>query len=149
MIASFHHMPADAAQAILNSSAKSGQPILIYEIAPNKIPFLLWLLLLPLSLLILMIMTWLMTPFVRPLRPSQLIFTYLIPIIPIIYAWDGQASLMRTYAFKDIEYLIGQVPSPLYRWELAEAKKPNGKALGYYVMGIPEDPTNGDALTEG
>lgn len=146
MVASFHHMPGDAAQAILNSSAKSGQPLLIYEIAQNKIPFLLWLLLLPLSLLILMIMAWFMTPFVRPLRPSQLIFTYLIPMIPIIYAWDGQASLMRTYAFKDIEHLIGQVPATSYRWEWGEAKKSNGKALGYYIMGIPEGQTKGDTL---
>ena len=149
MIASFHHMPPNAAQAILNSSAKSGQPILIYEIAQNKIPFWLWLLLLPLSLLILMMMTWLITPFVRLLLLSQRIFTYLIPIIPISYAWDGQASLMRTYAFKDVEQMIAQVAAPSYRWELAEAKKPNGKALGYYIMGIPEGHTNGDTLTEG
>lgn len=137
MIASFHHMPPKAARAILRSSARSKQPILIYEIAKNNIPFLVWLLFLPVSLLILMLMTWFMTPFVRPLRFSQLLFTYLIPLIPIVYAWDGQASLMRTYSFKDIEILLEKVQSPNYHWKVAEARKSNQKALGFYIMGCP------------
>ena len=44
-----------------------------------------------------------MTPFVKNLTLKQIIFTYLIPIVPLIYAWDGQASLVRMYTFKDIE----------------------------------------------
>ena len=138
MIASFHHMPSDAAQAILQSAARSGQPILIYEIAKNTIPFIVWLLFLPISLLILVLMTWFMTPFVRPLKFSQLLLTYLIPLIPIVYAWDGQASLMRTYAFRDIESMLDKANSPDYQWTVEEAKKPNGKRLGYYVMGYPK-----------
>jgi hypothetical protein len=137
MIASFHHMPPESALAILESAAQSKKPILIYEIAKNNIPFLVWLLFLPVSLLILMIMTWFMTPLVRPLRFSQLFFTYLIPVIPMIYAWDGQASLMRTYSFEDIETLLEKVQSPNYRWKVAEARKSNQKALGFYIMGYP------------
>ena len=44
-----------------------------------------------------------MTPWVRPLSWQQLLFTYLIPIIPLCYAWDGQASIMRIYTFDDIQ----------------------------------------------
>ena len=138
MIASFHHMSPTSAQKILKSAEQNKEPILIYEIAENKIPFTIWLLLLPLSLVILMIMTWLMTPFVRPLKFSQLLFTYLIPIIPIVYAWDGQASLMRTYTFDDIKSLIGDTENPHYRWEMAPAEKANGKKVGYYVFGCPQ-----------
>ena len=40
MIASFHHMPPASARAILHSASENSQPILIYEIAKKKIPFL-------------------------------------------------------------------------------------------------------------
>lgn len=138
MVASFHHMNPEVAQAILQSAEQNLQPILIYEIAKNNIPTLLWWLLLPLSLVILILMTWVMTPFVRPLTFQQLLFTYLIPIIPIVYAWDGQASLMRTYTFEDIEGLLGNRKED-YVWEIGDALKADGKKSGYYILGYPKD----------
>ena len=78
-----------------------------------------------------------MTPFVRPLTFSQLFFTYIIPIIPIIYAWDGQASLMRTYSFKDLESIIEELDNNKYSWEIDDALKKSGKKAGYYVFGYP------------
>lgn len=139
MIASFHHMPPASARAILHSASENSQPILIYEIAKNTIPSLVWTLFLPVSLLILIVMAWLMTPFVKSLTLSQVLLTYLIPVIPLVYAWDGQASLMRTYSFKDIESLLEGAKNPGYCWTLAPAKKANGKNLGYFIMGLPKN----------
>jgi len=139
MIASFHHMNPTVALKILMHAQESKEPILIYEIAKNTIPLLIWSLLLPVSLVILILMTLFMTPFVRPLSFSQILFTYLIPIIPIVYAWDGQASLMRTYTFKDIEQLLGNKDKPDYKWKIGDAKKANGKKAGYYIMGYPQN----------
>ncbi len=141
MIASFHHLkPADA-RKVLRSAEESKQPILLYELARNTIPTLLWWLLLPLSLAILFVMAWGMTPFVRPISLSQWVLTYLIPIIPLVYAWDGQASLMRTYTFQDIQSLLGDRDEDNYVWEVGEAKKRSGKKAGYYVFGYPKDET--------
>ena len=137
MINSFHHMPPKEAKRILKSAQDNQQALLIYEIAENKIPTLLWWLLLPISLVILVVMSLFMTPFVKPLTWKQLLFTYLIPIIPICYAWDGQASLVRMYTFKDIDYLLQDFKSDQYSWEMATAKKANGKNLGYYILGLP------------
>ncbi|WP_350290103.1 hypothetical protein [uncultured Croceitalea sp.] len=137
MIASFHHMNPSIAKKILQSAEENKEPILIYELAKNNVPLLIWCLLLPISLTILIIMSLVMTLFVRPLSLSQIVFTYLIPLIPIVYAWDGQASLMRTYTFKDIEQLLGENKNPNYKWTIAEATKANGKKLGYYISGIP------------
>ena len=135
MIASFHHMRPDMARRILQSAEENGQPILIYEIAKNNVPLILWILLLPISLLILMIMTWVMTPFTRPFSLKRLLFTYLIPIIPVIYAWDGQASLKRTYTFSDLEKLIVTQSKSDYHWEMNEALNKKGKKAGYYLFG--------------
>lgn len=140
MIASFHHMHPSIAQSILLSAQEEKQPILIYELAKNNIPFFLWLLLLPLSLGILTLMSMVLTLFVRPLSIAQLVFTFLIPIIPLAYAWDGQASLMRTYTFEDINDLLKEHRRANYKWEIKDALKANGKKAGYYIMGYPATP---------
>ena len=138
MIASFHHMPPNTAKKILKSAEENKEPILIYEVAKNSIPVIAWCLFLPISLMILILMSLVMTLFVRPLKLSQLFFTYLIPIIPLIYAWDGQASLMRTYTFEDVKELIGNSNENDYVWTIDDAQKTNGKKLGYFILGYPK-----------
>lgn len=137
MINSFHHMRPIEAREILASAQKNNQPILIYEMGKNNIPLVLWALLLPLSLTILIIMVLFMTPFVKPLSWQQIVFTYLIPIIPICYAWDGQASLPRMYTLKDMDELLKGLESENYKWEKGDAKKENNKKLGTFVWGYP------------
>ena len=139
MINSFHHMPPKAARQLLESATKNGQPILIYEMAENNIPTLVWALFLPIALPFLMLMTLFMTPFVKPLTWRQLVFTYLIPIIPICYAWDGQASMPRMYSFKDLDELLDGLETPEFYWEKGFARKGNGKKAGTYLVGYPRD----------
>lgn len=143
MVNSFHHMPPEVAKSILKSAEENGQPVLIYEMVQNKIPILLWWLLLPISLSVLIIMSLFMTPFVRPMTWQQIVFTYLIPIIPLCYAWDGQASLVRMYTFEDIHELLGGGSRENYQWKMEVARKKNGKELGYYIRGNPQVNTKG------
>ena len=138
MLNSFHHMPPEKAKDILRSAKESNQPIMIYEMAENKIPLLVWCLFLPLSLVILIVMVLFMTPFVRPLTPVQLLLTYIIPVIPITYAWDGQASLPRIYTLEDIDVLLEDLHSDDYVWEKAPAINEKGKKQGYYLKGYPK-----------
>ncbi|TNE55718.1 MAG: hypothetical protein EP338_02795 [Bacteroidetes bacterium] len=138
MVNSFHHMPPDRARKILLSAQENHEPILIYEIGENKMPLLLWWILLPISLTILILMTLIMTPFSKPLSVRQLVFTYLIPVIPIFYAWDGQASVPRMYTYADIEELLVGKKSDKYHWEMGPAKKEGGKQVGYYILGLPQ-----------
>lgn len=133
----FHHMPPDVARHILKSAHDHRQPLLIYEMAENNIPFILWLLFLPLGLLIVGAMSLLLTPFVRPVSLRQLFFTYLIPIIPVFYAWDGQASMPRIYAQEDVDELLAGLDDPEYRWERGPARSQAGRAVGQYLLGVP------------
>lgn len=140
MIASFHHMDPAIAKDILRSAQDTKDSILIYEITKNNIPVVLWALFLPISLALLVLMSLIMTPFVRPFTFRQFLFTYIVPVIPLVYAWDGQASAMRTYTFDDIRELLDRRENDDYTWEIGEAKKGNGKNVGYYVMGFPGKP---------
>ena len=137
MINSFHHMPPKEARKILMSAQENRQPLLIYEMGENNIPLLIWWLLLPISLTILIIMVLFMTPSVKPLTWQQIIFTYLIPVIPICFAWDGQASLPRMYTFKDLDVLLDGLGTSTYIWKKGQAKKSNGKKQGTYLIGVP------------
>jgi len=137
MINCFHHMRPEKARAILESAARSGQPFLVYEMADNKIPFAVWALTLPLSLPFVALSSLLLTPLVRPLRLSQLFFTYVVPLVPLFYAWDGQASMPRIYTLDDLDELLRGLETAGYRWEKGYAKKPDGKELGIYLLGEP------------
>jgi hypothetical protein len=133
----FHHLPKEKAQSVLQSSAKNNSPILIYEMSSNNIPLIIWWLSLPISLLILIVMVLFMTPFVKQLTFKQIFFTYVIPIIPIAYAWDGQASFPRTYALSDFDELLEGIDQTNYTFEIKKLLNAKGKVQGYYVFGRP------------
>ena len=138
MINCFHHMPPEQAKEILTSAFQAKQPFLIYEMAENKMPLLLWVLMLPISMIIMVIMVLFMTPFVKPLTWQQVVFTYLIPILPFLYAWDGQASMPRMYSMSDMEELLEGLSSNDYQWTKEPALNQKGKATGTFVIGLPK-----------
>ena len=138
MINSFHHMPPDVAQNILQSAVQNQKLLFIYELADNKIPFPVWLLMLPLGLLMNVISCLVLTLFVRPIDPKQILFTYLIPIIPICFAWDGQVSYTRIYTFDDIDLLCSGLKTEQYTWIKDDAQNADGKKFGTYILGIPK-----------
>lgn len=137
MINSFHHLDPTNAKKVLESAAKNQQPFFIYEMVDNKIPLLIWWLLLPFSLVIMILMVLFMTPFVKPLTIKQVIFTYLIPIIPMAYAWDGQASMPRIYSMQDYSELTKGIDLTKYTFEIDYVLNSKGKKQGYYVFGKP------------
>ena len=130
MVGSFHHMKPDTARAILKDARDSNQPICIYEISDNSLPVFLWWLSLPLIFL----MAFFITPFVKPLSLKQVIFTYLLPVIPFFFAWDGAVSNARTYTLKDIDLLIKGLDSGDFNWEKGQIP---GIAKRLYLLGIP------------
>jgi hypothetical protein len=138
MINCFHHMPPKQAREIVESAYNAKQPFLIYEMAENKMPLIIWALMLPISMVIMIIMVIFMTPFVKPLTWQQIVFTYLIPIIPILYAWDGQASMPRMYSMDDMDKLLEGLSSNDYSWIKEPALNEKGKATGTFVIGLPK-----------
>lgn len=130
MIGSFHHMKPVTARKILENARENNAPICIYEISDNRFPTFLWWTTIP----IIFLMALILTPFVRPLTWKQLIFTYLIPIIPLTFAWDGAVSNVRTYTLKDLDILLEGLESDDYQWEKGQITK---KVNKLYLLGIP------------
>lgn len=130
MICGFHHMKPDMARKILESAQKDRQPICIFEISDNSAPAFLWWIAFPFNILTCL----LVTPMARPMSWQQLFFTYLIPIIPICFAWDSAVSNARTYTLKDMDQLLEGLHSETYKWEKGVIK---GKTKKIYLMGMP------------
>lgn len=131
LICSFHHMAPAHASAILSNAALNKYPILIYEISDNSFPKWLWWIAIPFNILTVL----LLTPMVRPLTFTQLLFTYLIPILPLVIAWDGAVSNARTYTLKDLDILLSSIDSMGYRWQKNTISGPGGRKL--YLLGSP------------
>ncbi len=135
MICSFHHMPPTVAKAILTDCFQKRKGLCIFEISDNSAPNFLWWIPLPIGF----ILTLLMTPFVRPLSLGQLFFTYIIPIMPIMIAWDGAASNARTYTKEDLLQLIREanLEDESYRWEIEPVTKKGVPGKMLYLLGLP------------
>ena len=137
MVNCFHHMNPKNARKMLEEASLRREPLFIYEMGENNIPLVLWWVLLPVSLIILILMALVMTLWVRPLHWKQLLFTYLIPVVPICYAWDGQVSIVRMYTMKDLDKLLEGLETSDYIWQKGKAFKKNKKQQGTFLMGLP------------
>ncbi len=131
MICSLHHMRPELARKILADAQRSHQPFCAYEISDNSPPILLWWLAVPVNILVVL----LLTPMVRPLRWQQLVFTYLIPLLPLFIAWDGAVSNARTYTVADMEELVAPIKNNEYTWECGTLAGKMGKKA--YLLGLP------------
>ncbi len=129
MVGSFHHMKPKSARSILVEAQRKNQPICILEIN-KKFPIVLWWLFVPLSAILCLFIT----PMVKPLTAKQIIFTYLIPVIPLCFAWDAVITSGRIYRSEDLDVLLQGLGNATYRWKKGILK---GKTEKIYLTGCP------------
>lgn len=131
MICSMHHMPPTVAKNILADAKKDRQPICIFEISDNSVPPmpLWWIAILPTFITV-----FFLTPLIRPMSWQQIVFTYIIPLLPIFIAWDGAVSNIRTYTLNDWDEILEDLQSDDYVWEKGIIKN---KVKKSYLMGYP------------
>src|SRR5580704_12126879 len=87
---SFHHFQPPEARAILQDAVAHWQGIGIFEAPGRHALTILLVLLIPVADL-------LVAPSVRPFRWLRLVWTYLIPVIPLVLLVDGILSCLRVY----------------------------------------------------
>lgn len=127
---SFHHFKPNDATQILQNSVNTSQPIGIFEIQDRSLPSILAMLLSPISVL-------LTAPFITPFRFGRIVFTYLIPILPVVVLWDGIVSSLRTYSVSELRSLVENVKNQdTFHWKIE--KKRSKKGFVIYLIGIPK-----------
>lgn len=131
MFLSFHHFAPKDATAILTDAVNKKQPIGIFEVQDRSFASIFAMLLSPLSFLF-------TAPFIKPFRWSRIIFTYLIPILPLLVLHDGIVSALRTYHPEELDKLIAAVPgNDSFDWKTERIKSKSGIVI--YLTGTPKD----------
>ena len=76
----------------------------------------------------------LLTPFFRPFRFNRLMFTYLLPLIPLCTIWDGTVSLLRMYSPAALLALARQAdPAGTFAWQAGKKRHWWGPQVTYLV----------------
>ena len=78
-------------------------------------------------------------PTIRPVRPSWLLFTYVIPLIPLLVLWDGLVSCLRVYSPAELEELLdGVTGSEDFTWEIGRIRLGRAPIHATYLLGTPK-----------
>ena len=128
IFSAFHHFPPAAAIAMLRDAVQARTGIGVFEGAGKHWAELL------LAVTVLPLAQLLLTPFFRPFRLSRLVFTYLLPLIPICTIWDGAVSLLRMYSTTELLALaLAADPTGQFVWQVGKKQHWWGPQVTYLV----------------
>ena len=132
MFTSFHHFPPEEARAILQNAVDSGEGIGIFEV-PRRAPWTIALVF-PLVLLL-----FFCTPWIRPFRWSRLLWTFLVPIIPVALLFDGVVSCLRAYRPQELGKMVAEltIGDHQYQWQIGQRAGAIPGASITYLIGYP------------
>lgn len=128
IFSSFHHFSPDAARAMLADAFNRREGIAVFEVA-RRTP---WTLISVAGVAALALRTAVTK---RPLRPARLLFTFLLPVIPLTLWVDGLLSCLRSYSLDDMRELTAGLTAPDYAWDLGEEHR--GTVPIRYLIGTP------------
>ena len=144
LFSSFHHFRPDQARSILRDAVAKGQPVAIFESTQRHPLLLLYMLMTPLLVM-------LATPFIRPFRWSRLVWTYLVPVIPLTVMFDGIVSCLRTYTVTELREMADEFQGSGYEWEIGIERIGRLPVGVTYLIGTPgpaaTDPPDGGSLS--
>jgi hypothetical protein len=129
MFNTFHHFAPAAARAVLACAVEARQPIAIVEIPDRVMTTIVPLFLTP-------VFVAMATPFIRPFRWKRLLWTYLIPLVPLVCWWDGLVSQLRAYTADEMLELARGMDE--FQW--TAGRDPIPKSAGHitWLLGIPK-----------
>ena len=129
MFASFHHFAPDPAQRILRNAVSRRCGVGIVELTERRAPAILGMLLTPIVL-------WVVTPLIRPFRWSRLLWTYLIPLVPLVVVWDGIVSCLRTYTPAELRAMTADLTE--FEWDIGTTRAPGMASAITWLFGVPK-----------
>ncbi len=135
LFTSFHHFKPEEARAILRDAVESHSGIGIFEGTQRRPVAMLSMLLVPLAV-------WGLTPTIKPFRWARLLWTYLIPVVPLVALFDGIVSCLRTYTVAELEAFAAELSGSGYEWEIGEVRSRGSLVPVTYLIGYPTKPAS-------
>jgi len=130
LFTSLHHFRPGEARSVLADAVTKDEGIGVFEYTERN--WLIW----TLPTLLIPLFVWLCTPLIRPFRWRRLLWTYLVPVVPIVAMWDGFVSNLRTYSVAELGRLVGDLGEPGYQWRIGRVRS-IGLSRITYAIGSP------------
>ncbi|OQA85806.1 MAG: hypothetical protein BWY31_01706 [Lentisphaerae bacterium ADurb.Bin242] len=114
MFSALHHFDEEDLERIFRTAAECNRPIAFFDVSQRRffrdilpnigLPVLLFL----------------FTPFIRPWSFRRFLYTYLIPVMPVLILADGTLSRLKAYKPSEIRAIAAEVEKayPGYRFEV-------------------------------
>lgn len=128
MFNSLHHFRPAAALEILRDAVRHGEPIAIIENVYRSWFCVFGALFVPFVVLA-------VTPWIRPFSWRRWFWTYVIPLAPLVIAWDGAISVARCYNPADLRAMGRQAAGDTYDWQSGAYQQ--GIMTVTYLIGLP------------
>ena len=108
-----------------------GEPIAVFEATKRNALCVAVTLLSPIATLVMM-------PRVEPFRWTNLLFTYLVPVVPLMVLWDGIVSWLRIYSVEELRELVAELETPPgWVWDIGKIQLGKAPLHGSYLIGYP------------
>ena len=132
VINAFHHFRPSLAHAVLADAIAQRKAVFIYESFPPKLRRLVA------TLPALAPGVWLNPLRARRAPALKKLFTYLLPVIPLVSLWDAVVSVLRIYSEPELRALAHAAGGSDYHWAYQEVPYLNG-ARAVVFTGIPQE----------
>jgi len=126
----FHHLPPGRARKCLADAVSQRRGIALVEMVDRSAAGLFGVTLGTSAVLA-------VTPFIRPVRLSRLLLTYLLPVVPLCTWWDGMVSCLRAYSPEELTRLVASLPENDYLWDIGKLPVPYSPTSLVYLIGRP------------
>ena len=128
----FHHLPPSAARKCLADAVAHGRGIAVVEMVDRSATSLFGVTFGTSAVLA-------VTPFIRPVRVSRLLLTYVVPVVPLCTWWDGVVSCLRAYRPDELTHLVSSLPDNDYVWDIGRLPIPSAPTSLVYLIGYPRE----------
>lgn len=126
----FHHFPPELARRVLKNAVEARQPIAVFEVVSRE-PLMLF------AMFTAPIMVMLTLPLWRPFRWQWILWTWIVPIMPLFVLWDGIVSWLRIYSEDELRELVAGIEAPGWVWEIGRTRLGDAPAHATWLVGRP------------
>ncbi len=143
MFSAFHHFPPDDALALLRNASDAGASIGVFDVTSartNPRSMLQTIAFLAVAPLLFLLTYVALTPRLGPITWQRVVFTYLIPIMPVLTWWDFMVTAWRAYTLDEMNEMARSVQREGYVWEVGQLKTEQFPIN--YILGYPSKQTD-------
>ena len=128
-----HHFPPSLARQVLADAVRKRQPIAVFEPLERTVRMM------ALVGLMSFVRGLTHTHRVGNLTVARALLTYVVPVAPAMFAWDGTVSTLRSYTVNELLDLARTVTADAFEWEGGrfEVDGPFGPMPTTYLIGVP------------